>query len=307
VLRDLGRASRELYRELAALDGLECGFTPAGVLQVLKTRAAFEAAVEEAHLLRRYGLAAEAWDADRVRQREPNLRPGVVGGVYYPDDAHLDPAAFVRGLARLAEQKGACLHTQTEVLGFETAGRSVSRVVTTRGDFRAEQVVIAAGSWSPGLARQLDLNLPIQAAKGYSLTLNRPPACPTLPLLLGEARVAVTPLDGTLRLAGTLELAGMDFSINRRRVSAIRRAAGEYLRGMDGLEPGEVWCGLRPCTPDGLPLIGRSEAFDNLIIAAGHAMVGMSLGPITGKLVAQLAGREPPAIDLTALRPGRFH
>jgi D-amino-acid dehydrogenase len=153
----------------------------------------------------------------------------------------------------------------------------------------------------------LKLRLPIQAAKGYSVTVKAPQAAPQRPLLLSEARIAVTPLGELLRFAGTLEIAGLDFSINQRRVNAIRRGAPRYLTGMDDLELVEIWRGLRPVTPDGLPIIGRAPGYDNLILAAGHAMIGQSLGPITGKLVAQVAWGEPPAMDLAPLRAERFN
>jgi D-amino-acid dehydrogenase len=192
-------------------------------------------------------------------------------------------------------------------LGFETAGRRIAAVRTTRGDFRPGQVVLAAGAWSPAVARDLSLKLPIQAAKGYSLTFRRPDSAPSLPLVLSEARVAVTPMGPLLRFAGTLELAGMDLSFNRRRVDAIRQGPHRYLAGLEDLELVERWRGLRPVTPDGLPIVGRAPGCENLIVAAGHAMIGQSLGPITGKLVAQMACGEQPEFDLAPFRVERFN
>ena len=156
------------------------------------------------------------------------------------------------------------------------------------------------------MARALGLRVPIQPAKGYSLTYRRPSSGPTIPLLPAEGRFSVTPMGEFLRFGGTLELAGMDLSINRRRVEALRRKALACIEGGESLELLEIWRGLRPCTPDGLPLVGRSRRFDNLVLAAGHAMVGMSLGPVTGKLVAQLAGGGTPPVDLRLLDPDRF-
>jgi D-amino-acid dehydrogenase len=156
------------------------------------------------------------------------------------------------------------------------------------------------------VARALKLRIPIQAAKGYSLTLESPDPSPRLPLLFGEARVVVNPLGEALRLAGTLEMAGMDFSINARRVEAIRRSCAAYLPGIAEANLIEIWRGLRPCTPDGLPIISRCKEFDNLIVAAGHAMLGMSLGPVTGKLVSQLACEEKTDFDLAPLNLNRF-
>jgi len=167
-------------------------------------------------------------------------------------------------------------------------------------------VILATGAWSAGVVRDLRLKLPVQAAKGYSLTYRRPKRCPRLPLILSEARVAVTPLKSILRFAGTLELAGFDLSLNWRRVEAIQRAAADYLVETDRLERVETWSGLRPATPDGLPLIGHPPGLENLIIATGHAMLGVSLGPITGQLVAQLACDLPLTLDLAPFRLERF-
>jgi D-amino-acid dehydrogenase len=201
---------------------------------------------------------------------------------------------------------GAEILTGAEVLGFEVKNGRVNKIKTTRGDIHSKQIVLAAGSWSPDIARTLKLRIPIQAAKGYSITFEKPAVSPKISLLFGEAHVAVNPLGGALRVAGTLELAGMDFSINQRRVAAIRGAANQYLPSLAPARVIEIWCGLRPCTPDGLPLISRSDSFDNLIIAAGHAMLGMSLGPITGKLVSQMAQEEKTDIDLAPFSINRF-
>jgi D-amino-acid dehydrogenase len=189
---------------------------------------------------------------------------------------------------------------------FETSDGRVVRVRTTRGDVHPKQVVLATGSWSPEAARSLNLRIPIQAAKGYSVTLENPPVTPKLPLLFSEARVVVNPLGDSLRIAGTLELAGMDFSFNLRRVDAIRKSSRAYLPGLEQAKVIEIWRGLRPCTPDGLPIVARARGFNNLTVAAGHAMLGMSLGPITGKLVSQLVNDEQTELDVTPLRLERF-
>jgi D-amino-acid dehydrogenase len=230
----------------------------------------------------------------------------MAGGVNYPEDAHLDPHSFVLGLARQAERNGAAFFDGTEAIGFETAGRKITAVRTTRGDIHPNQVVLATGSWTPAVARDLNLKIPIQAAKGYSLTFLRPDPCPPIPVILSEAKLAVTPMGPHLRFAGTLEMAGMDLSINSRRVGALRRRPARYFEGMDDLKLVEIWRGLRPCTPDGLPILGAGGAWENLILAAGHAMIGMSLGPITGEIVAQLACGETPDFDLDPLAQERF-
>ncbi len=306
LLRDLHRASGGLFDELVRLDGMDCAWARRGLLSVCRTKRALEDGMAEAKLLGEYGLATEVLDAPAARALVPALREGLAGAIRWPEDAHLEPASFVRTLARHAEARGAKILTRTEVIGFDAAGPRIAEVRTTRGLFRPEEVVLAAGSWSPGLARSLGLAVPIQPAKGYSIALSMPSPPPSLPLLLAEAKVGVTPMGKFLRLAGTLEIAGLDFSINERRVEAIRRGAREFLEGLDSLEELEVWRGLRPCTPDGLPMVGRPRRLENLILATGHAMIGLSLGPITGKLVAEIAARETPSIDLALLSPDRF-
>jgi D-amino-acid dehydrogenase len=254
------------------------------------------------------GLEARILNADEIQELEPGIRTTAIGGVYYPQDAHLVPHQYVLELARHLENRGVSIQPLTEVLGFETSGRKVTAVKTTRGDFSAEEIVLAGGSWSPGIARDLKIKLPIQPAKGYSVTFQRPSNCPRFPFVLAEAKVAITPMGDTLRFAGTLELAGLDLSINMRRVQTILKAVPEYLPDIDpkSLELIEIWRGLRPCTPDGLPFLGRPRAYDNLIVAAGHAMIGISLSPITGKLVSQIVANEKPSIDLTPLCTERF-
>jgi D-amino-acid dehydrogenase len=306
LLRGLLCASQALYEEFAASGDLQFGYTPGGMLELYKNARQLDADIRAARQLAPYGLHAKALDAAAVRERVPTIRPDVVGGLFHSEEASILPARFVTELARRAAEKGARICPHTEVFGFETARGRISAVRTTRGDFHPGEVVLAGGSWSPGIARELGIDLPIQPAKGYSITVKRPEAGPTMPVHLKEVRVFLTPMGETLRLAGTLELAGLDLSINRRRVAALPRGARAYLTGLDDLDVIEVWRGLRPCTPDGLPILGRSPACENLVIAAGHAMIGMALGPITGKIVAQLLHRETPAVDITPLSPGRW-
>jgi D-amino-acid dehydrogenase len=311
TLRDLGLASAALFGDLADL--FDFGYQHKGLLQLYKTEAGFAAGRHESALLAGAGLPARPVTIAEARAIEPLARTDLAGGIYYETDAHLNPAEFVRGLAGWLEtHAGVTIHRNTRVTGLVRSGRRLQSVRTTQGEFEPAEVVLATGAWSPEVARQLGLRTPIQAAKGYSVTIKRPASYPSLGLLLGETRVAVTPMASPagdlLRFAGTLELAGMDRSINPRRVAAVKRAPGQFLEGLEpeGWDVLETWSGLRPCTPDGLPIIGRSAAFDNLVLAAGHAMVGVSLGPITGKLVSQILMGEAPAVDLRPLRAERF-
>lgn len=306
VLLALGRASAALLEELIAAGQLACGYQKKGWLLLFDSQEGLREAINEADLLRRYGVASEALDRAGLRQILPNVTDKVVGGIFYQEDAHLIPDLFVQGVAVLAQRHGALLKTKTEVLGFETANRHITAVITTCGNFQPDTVVLAAGAWSPLLARDLGLRLPIQAAKGYSLTVKAPSLSPPVPLYLAESKVAVTPLGDRLRFSGTLELAGLDMTVNLRRVAAIRQATDRYLNGLSEVKPPEIWRGLRPVTPDGLPILGWSRHYENLIVATGHGMLGMTLGPITGKLVAQLVMEQKPDLDLRPLLPERF-
>jgi D-amino-acid dehydrogenase len=306
VLRDLHCRSVELFDEIARIPGLSFHWTRRGLLSLFRTAHAYEEGLKESAQLQEIGVPSRTLTPDEIAARVPRAKPGLAGAIHFPGDAHVDPLAFVRGLASTLTSKGVDVRTGTEVTGFTISGRKITGVRTTQGDFAADQIVLAAGSWSPSIARELKLKIPVQPAKGYSITMPLPPAAPSVPLLLIEAKVGVTPMGDRLRLAGTLELAGLDLTINERRVEAIRRGAATFLDGIEGAATGEVWRGLRPCTPDGLPILGRSAAFDNLILATGHAMIGLSLGPVTGELVAKIACGEPSDIDLTVLQPERF-
>lgn len=306
LLLALQRASLEEFRRLVADLALDCGFAQRGGLALFFRQEEWKAALAEAEALRQYGMSVEALDAAEVRDRVPFVRPEVVGGVMYPEDAHLIPDRFVRELARRAEEQGACIMTETEVVALEVQDRRVCWVVTTRDVLEPEQVVLAAGALSPALVRPLGLHLPIQPAKGYSITVRRPAGVPELPLHLAESKVVVTPMGEHLRFAGTLELAGVDRSINLRRVRAIQHAVRRYLNLDPEADLVELWRGLRPLTPDSLPILGRWPQVENLILATGHGMLGVSLGPITGKLAAQLAAGAPPEMDIAPLSPTRF-
>ncbi len=307
VLLTLGQASFDLFDELSANEVLEFGYERKGRLILFTDEAAFEKTIPTTVLLREYGVDSTLLDAAGVRQIEPNVQPAVTHGIYAADYGHIIPDRFVHELVRVAKEKGVAFKTDTAVQGFETSGRQISSVITSQGTFTPNQVVLAAGAWSPLIARHLKLNIPIQPAKGYSVTYKRPSTSPHLPLSLSERKIAVTPMGDRLRFTSTLELAGYDPSINQQRLAAIRHAVPEYLPGMEDLEQTAVWSGYRPATPDDLPIIGRSAAFENLILATGHGTLGMTHGLITGKLVSQIIGAERPSIDLTPLRAERFY
>jgi D-amino-acid dehydrogenase len=306
VLKDLSTASLELYQQLAHVSNLKFGYQQKGVMVVYRDREALQQGIEEAKLLRDLGIESQILTDSEAVQLEPALSSKVCGAVYFPEDAHLNPDEFVRALAHEAERKGVRIMPQTEVWGSEITKGRISVVQTTRGDFKSEFVVLAAGAWSANLARDFGTAIAVQPAKGYSVSLTQPRIPPEIPLLLGETKVAITPMGETLRFAGTLEVSGLDLSLKRRRVDGIMRSVCGYLQVTEGCEVREIWRGLRAVTPDGLPIIGPSNNLRNLIIATGHAMLGMTLGPITGTLVRDMVAGRNSCMDVSALRVGRF-
>jgi D-amino-acid dehydrogenase len=237
---------------------------------------------------------------------EPALKSELAGGWYYHDDAHLRPDRLMTSWHRVLERAGAEIRGQCALEGFAASGGRATSARTTRGEMAADVFVVAAGAWTPMLNEHLGCRVPIQPGKGYSLTMPRPAACPRIPLIFPETRVAVSPFQSGYRLGSTMEFAGYDESLNRRRLAILTDAAKLYLHEPTCEPVQEEWWGWRPMTPDSLPVIGRSPAYENVLIAAGHNMLGVSMAPATGKLVAELLGGIAPHLDPTPYSPTRF-
>jgi len=308
VLRDMTMESLSLFDELSTRRELDFGFEKRGLLELFRTASGFEEGQKVFGLLKSFGIEAEILGNGDLGKLMGGLETSAVGGIFSHGDALLIPDRFVKQLGRYEAGRGVYMATETEMIGFETSGRRISKVHTTRGDISCRQVIFAGGAWSSRIARKLGISLMIEPAKGYSITFRRPYPCPEIPCTLAEAYVVMTPMGDTLRFAGTLELAGFDQSINMRRVQAILKRVPTYFPGLEpeDMELVEIWQGLRPCTPDGLPSIGRPRSWENIMVAAGHGMLGISLAPATGKLVSQIMTGETPFMDPTSLRVDRF-
>ena len=307
LLRDLHVASLACFEDWAAAWGDDFGLTRHGLLMLCHTRGGLEEEIHAAEQAHRLGLAAEVLDRAALEALEPGLTMDVAGGVRYPGDCHLDPGRLMAALAHQVQELGVSLQRETEVLGWRRNGERVSAVCTPQGEQTADEFVLCGGAWSSQLARGLGLKVPLQAGKGYSLTLPQPSRLPRHGAILSEARVAVTPMGSALRFGGTLELAGLDRSIDPVRVNGIVRSVLRYYPAFPAEELRvPAWCGLRPCSPDGLPYLGRFRRYANLSAATGHAMMGVSLGPISGKLMAEILSDGPPSLDITPLRPDRY-
>ena len=308
LLRDLNFASRALFEEFAARNGNEIGLVTRGLLMLCKTQNSLEEETKFAAQANALGVPAEVLDAKQTAKLDPGVTMDVAGAVYFPKDCHLSPEKYLAALQRQCEQAGVKFEWTAAVNGLTVRGNKIAAVGTERGEFSADEIVLCGGSWSPLLARKLGLKIPIQAGKGYSLTLAQPREKPQICSIFTEARLAVTPMGDALRFGGTLEMAELNEEINPVRVQGIIKSVAKYFprfspADFENIRP---WCGLRPCSPDGLPYLGRTSKFSNLIRATGHAMMGISLSPITGQLVGEIASDEPPAFDLSRLAPDRY-
>ncbi|MCI0457014.1 MAG: FAD-dependent oxidoreductase [Gemmataceae bacterium] len=306
-IQALLNSSRRLYDELMRDEPFDCEWETRGVLFVLLTRAGLE---EHAHTARRmhetFGLVSTRYEGDALTELEPALKPGMAGGFHYPGDAHLRPDRLMTSWRRVLERRGVVILDNREVKGLIRDHGRVRALTTSDGEHPADAFVIAAGALTPAFQRQLGCKIPIQPGKGYSITMPRPARCPRYPLLLEEHRVAVTPMQSGYRLGSTMEFAGYDTTLNRRRLDLLREGARHYLHEPYCEPVEEEWCGWRPMTYDSKPIIDRSPALANIVIAAGHNMLGLSMAPATGKLVAELLNDAAPHLDPAPYSVKRF-
>lgn len=300
-------SSRSLYNELLASMLPEVEWESLGLLFVFRSPAAMEHYAETDRLMRNeFDVGAERYDGRALAELEPALKPDSAGAWHYKTDGHLRPDKLMSAWRKALFSQGVEIVEHCELRDLAVEGRLAQNVMTNRGDFAADQIVVATGAWTPRLRHMLRCALPIQPGKGYSLTMPRPAICPRLPMIFEEHRVAVTPFASGYRLGSTMEFAGYDSSVRPDRLKLLREAAALYLREPYTEPVSEQWYGWRPMTPDSLPFIGRVPQLDNVFIAAGHGMLGVSMSPATGRLVAELAARQTPHIDPKPYVVGRL-
>lgn len=305
VLAELGQLSAGLYQQWLAAERIDCCYAPTGLLNVYGDERAFAKGRQRAEWEARFGVRSRTLTPGQAQEREPALNDSVAGAVFYPGDAGLDPGRFVLGLAAVLKRRGVRLAGATEVQDVQVRSGRVRCLATSRGNVHAQEVVLAAGCWTPALGARCGVRVPIQPAKGYSLTMPMPPQGPRCRMLLGEKHVAVAPMGDRLRLSGWFELGRFDGALPPARLAQVEAAARSRLRLPRELANAQAWAGFRPVTPDGLPIVGRSSV-GNLAFACGHAMLGMTMAPATGRLTAQTLCGQPPDLDIRPLSPARF-
>ena len=308
VLCDLAVQSQELYEQILADENIEAGYNKPGLLMICKTKEELQHEVAVVNKAKTFGLEAEELSQQELSKLEPDVEYDMAGAVYFGCDAWMTPHVFMKAFKERLVAAGIDIRFNTELKQIVKDGAKIDRIITSKGEMEADEFILTAGAWTPLLMKQLKVDLPLQAGKGYSIVLPNPPVMPKLPSILSEGKVATTPMLHGLRFAGTMELAGTQLNINPKRVNGIVNCVKEFMpqfRDVDfsNLEP---WAGLRPCTPDGLPYIGRTKRYDNLLVGTGHAMLGWTLGPITGQLLAQEVTGDDLAVSSPLLEVERY-
>lgn len=307
VLKDLGILSRELFDQME--ESLDFTLVKKGLIMLCINQESLD---EESSLAKRanaFGIDTKTLSKQDISAMQKGLSLEAAGGVIYPTDGHLVPGELMTSLSAELRSRGVELSYSTEVLDFVKEGSLIKAIQTDGEMLEADEFVLAAGSWSPLLAKKLMLNLPIQVGKGYSLTVPGMGSMLQVPMILLEGKVAVTPMGDDLRFAGTMEITDYDQRVNPKRISGMLKTIASYLPELpiDQFRDVAPWSGFRPCSPDGLPYIGRFRDYQNLVAATGHAMLGLSLSAVTGKLVSEVISGQMPSVELSALSPDRYN
>jgi D-amino-acid dehydrogenase len=299
VIKDINILSRELYIAMKSSGDLDFHYEHKGLLMAYKHDKAGEQEWEVGKKAIELGLKVENLTAKEVEALEPKANLNIKGAVYFHSDAHMTPGGFMKNMLSYLRENGVTILSEEEVKDIIISNNSIKKVVTTKQEISADEFVMAAGSWSPIISKKLGIKMLLQPGKGYRINVAQKTNI-TIPAVLLEAKVAVTPMDGFTRFSGTMEIDKINHKINPIRVNAIANSASKYYHELQisTQDKEAAQCGLRPVTPDGLPYIGKTSQYKNLTFATGHAMMGWSLGPATGKLVSEIVSDKQTSLDL---------
>lgn len=299
ALRDLALLSKELFQDLDR-EKHSFFYEEKGLLMLYKTDKVAEEIEHEGKEAECLGLEVDFLSKEAVSKLETGTRTDVVGGVHYKSDAHLYPQKFMQFIKEELQRMNVVVHTNTLVKDFRIKNNRITEIITDKGNFPIDEVVLSSGSWSPEIAKKLDINISILPGKGYSFTLNNRTEKPSIPSILCEGKVAVTPMNTDIRFGGTMEITHTnDLKINQNRLQGIVNSINEFYPDLKISRPEEkdTWFGFRPCTPSGLPIIARDKKVLNLVLATGHAMMGLSLAPATGKIVTEIISNKTTSVN----------
>lgn len=307
LIRDINILSRELFFDIKSSGDLgKFHLERKGLLMYFQTQAEGDHELQIAEKAKFLGLEVNELDRNGIKKIEPNISVNAIGAVHYECDGHTTPNEFMEKMMAYLLKKDIRICKNEEVVDLVTSNGKITSIKTNKKDYQTEEVILAAGSWTADLAKKLKISLPVEAGKGYRIDVEKPTGI-SMPAILMEAKMAVTPMKDFTRFAGTMEFSGINSKIRKARVNAIAENASKFYMGLKISEEdkADAKCGLRPVTPDGLPYVGKSNKHKNLVIATGHAMMGWSLGPVTGKLVSQLISDKKPELVIDALSPER--
>jgi D-amino-acid dehydrogenase len=301
ALRDLALLSKELFQDLDR-ENHSFFYEEKGLLMLYKTNKVAEEIQHEGKEAQRLGLEVDFLSKEAVSKLETGTKTDVIGAVHYKSDAHLYPQKFMQFIKEELTRLNVQVLSNTLVKDFTFNNNAISEIITDKGTFSTDEVVLAAGSWSPEIAKKLNIKLSILPGKGYSFTLSDRAEKPSIPSILCEGKVAVTPMNTDIRFGGTMEITHTnDLKINQNRLQGIMNSINEFYPDLKVNRPAEkdTWFGFRPCTPSGMPIIARDKKIKNLILATGHAMMGLSLAPATGKVITEIISGKPTSVSTT--------
>jgi len=308
-LRDIAVISQQEYENWTKIPSLDFAYQHKGLLEIFQTEKVAEHAAHTVHKGQELGLDVSLLNYQQLQAMEPQTKINGLGAIFFKCDAHLYPNKLMMGLLALLKERGVQLISREEVTGFRTSAGNISAVVTSKQSYEADTVVMATGSWSREMAAMLQTKIPLMPGRGYSVTLEDSPYKINHPAILVEGRTAVTPMDGNkIRFGGTMEITATNTPPRMNRVQGILNAVKRFLPEFDipMPSPDKIWYGYRPCSADGLPYIGRTKKWKNLVVATGHSMLGLSLGAGTGKLVSELVNEQPLSMDIQPFAVERF-
>ena len=304
---DINLLSKKLFIEMQQSNAFDFHLESKGLLMAYKTSLAEREEAKAASWAKDLGIIVKQLSKEEILKIQPKVPMEVAGAFMYESDAHTTPELFMNNLKNHLMSRGLKFFLDTVVTSFQKKEKKIEALNTNKGIFKADEFVIATGAWTEGILKELGIKLSIQAGKGYSFDVQDITGL-SIPAILSEAKVAVTPMSGYTRFGGTMEISGINSKINSRRVLSIVNAAKEYYPGIEIplTSVDKARSGLRPLSTDGLPFIGRHSSFKNLVLASGHAMMGWSLGPATGKLLTELISGYDPSLDLRPYSPERI-
>jgi D-amino-acid dehydrogenase len=307
-LRDIALLSQHEYEQWKK--EFDFSYEHKGLLEIFQTEAKAEHAKHTVEKAKELGLDTELLSYYELQRLEPHTKINGLGAILFKGDAHLYPDKLMKGLISLLKQSGVEFCPHEEVIKLEKSGNKITKIITNSRSYEADQVVIATGAWSREVAAMMNIKLPLIPGRGYSITLEDSPYKVNYPAVLMEGRVAITPMDGNkIRFGGTMEITSINKPLRMNRVKGILNAVKRFYPEFDIAMPAaeKIWYGYRPCSPDGLPYIGKAGKYKNLVIATGHAMLGLSLGAATGKLVSEIINNESLSTNINPFSPDRFN